>query len=676
MPQTYVGVLHPIGCTPKVGRLNTARMEVFRALFTLLLMKPKALNHLTHLHFYGGSKGQSLCLLLIPFLFTNVPTVFGGNHAPGKIFILTNASRDLGEFRAFARIASRLKPYGRVQVNIGVLADKSWHELPRGGSSWHEYASFTSTPAKFFPHPRIARFYPADWVAKNRALLLAKATVLRELGLEGAFFGKSSYFLPEAFFREHPHLRGPRIDHPRRSRQEEFSWCVDLPETREMIEWMVAELKRHVPEIQTIVETTNDAGGGLCWAAALYSGPNGPEHCRHRNAGQRVRDWMETLHRGARKGGGHVTVRLHSSNFWQNEEDVILPLLPPDTYLDNRDPSLLEVGSLINDAYPVLGLLNPLALLSGMERFQRPEIRTVWVRSTAMYARADEPNGTVEKLVEIIGESITEPARGLLPRLQKLRRLAARWAGESNAEKLLEAFYQFDQAFRLKRAAAPGYSNFYCGVSMRHLTRPLLIKPELLAAEDESYFLPFVFNIHPSEARNDYIDQHGSRMEGPARWNDAGLRAALDGAATAAGAVEGLKEAPETKWLSQLAVSLRMWASEVRSVHNFYFAQLIRDRQSYALSGPPSIPTKLATWTGDPDLQEWNQIQRAEFDNTNELVKLLENGGLAYFSRAKAPNYEDTFVMGTDILGALNHKTEIMRQHWLDAERVLTPPHK
>src|ERR1035437_546238 len=120
----------------------------------------------------------------------------------------------------------------------------------------------------------------------------------------------------------------------------------------------------------------------------------------------------------------------------------------------------------------------------------------------------------------MVEDSIAEPARGTLPRLQKMRRLAERWSGEQNAERLFNAFYQMDEAFRLKQAAAPRYSTLYCGVSMRQITRPLLIRPDLLAPNEEAYFLPYVFNIHEAEARNDYIDLHGDRFWGPGEWKD------------------------------------------------------------------------------------------------------------------------------------------------------------
>lgn len=133
------------------------------------------------------------------------------------------------------KIAARLQPYGQVQVDIGILADKSWHEMPAGGSPGHEHATNASAMSKFFPHPKIAPFLPAVWVEKNRKPLVAKAAILRQAGLEAAFSSNDTHIRPEAFFRKYPRLRGPRVDHPRRSLQEEFSWCVDRPETLEMV---------------------------------------------------------------------------------------------------------------------------------------------------------------------------------------------------------------------------------------------------------------------------------------------------------------------------------------------------------------------------------------------------------------------------------------------------------
>jgi len=598
-------------------------------------------------------------------------------QAAEKVFMFPiRGCRNLDQFRTYAELAARLKPYGRVQIAISALADKSWFEMPEGGSPWHEYACYMPAPWKFYPHPRIAPHIPADWVARNRQMLLAKAAVVRELGLEAIFSGKNSEMLPESFFQEYPHLRGPRVDHPRRSRKEAFSWCVDLPETQEMIEWMMAELLRNVPEIKTFISGTNDAGSGLCWAAAQYPGPNGPQHCKNRNVGVRVRDLVETVQRGAQKGGGDIVFRWGNVNFWQNEMDVVLPLLPPNSFINSRDPSLMSVGTLINQNYPFLGIIDPLAVIQSMERYHRSGTRNVSIGFSAMYDRYEDTPESVARLLDIVEDCINKPTSGLRERLDKLAEIAGRWGGETNREKVFEAFYNMHQAFALKGAVAPRYSNFYCGVSIRYLTRPLLIKPELLTAEEEAYFLPHIFNIRENEARMDYIDLHGGRMYGPANWDDRGLANALGLARNAAAALENLDSAPEKEWLKKIAVGLRMWASEVRSINNFYHAQLIRDQNAQVLAGKPRIPAKVASWDGEKGNLEWNEIMRDEFDNTSELIVMLEKGGLELVARAKDPKYEDTFLLGPDLVGQLKKKARIMRAHWLDVQDYLAPPLK
>ncbi len=239
--------------------------------------------------------------------------------------------------------------------------------------------------------------------------------------------------------------------------------------------------------------------------------------------------------------------------------------------------------------------------------------------------------------------------------------------------------YDINRAFELKNALAgafANYSEFYCGVSMRHLNRPLVLKPELLTPEEERYFLPYVFNPRQSEARMDYIDFHGGRMSATTNWDDPALRRALAMADRAGATLQHLEGAPEGEFLRKMGLSVRMWAHEVRSIHNFFHAQLLRDKYADILNGPKRLPAKVASWEGDPGNLEWNAIMRDELDNTHELIALLEAGGLELVARAKDPRYEDTFLMGPDLVGQLRQKTKIMREHWLDVQDYLAPPHK
>jgi hypothetical protein len=392
----------------------------------------------------------------------------------------------------------------------------------------------------------------------------------------------------------------------------------------------------------------------------------------------------EAMHRGAAKAGGEVDVRIGGS-FSAAELDDIARQLPPRTYLSgrdplvvgghgvsDRDPTAVGVSTMVLDTYPVLGLLNPVAALSAMERF--PEARTLVLGSSLpWYYRADESLDTVSRLVDLVDSAISSPVKGEMPRLRRLRELAARWAGEANADRIAEAFSLLDEAVR-QRAQVGRYSTLYAAVSTRHLTRPLLLRPEVLSPAEEARFLPFIFNISEGEARNDYADVHGGRIVG--RWEDAAYPRFTAAALQAAALFEETRDAPEQRWFSQTALSIRMWVSAMQSVRNFVHAQRIRDARQKELAAPPHPHFKQAGSAGDADYFRWYQILRDELDNTAELIRLLDSGGLTHFAHARDPRDEDTFLFGPDVVPTLAEKRRLMRVHWLDAQKYFAPPLK
>ncbi|MFC2076881.1 hypothetical protein ACFLT7_07350 [candidate division KSB1 bacterium] len=590
-----------------------------------------------------------------------------------RIIEVSNASHNIEDFKQYAELAARLKPYGEVQISISALADKSWYEFPPGGSSWHDYLCYKVAPWKYFPHPKIAPFVPAEHVAANRKLLAAKLKVIRKLGLKASFSGVSSHILPEAFFEAYPEYRGARVDHPRRSTREEFSWCLDQPETREMVTWMVSEIIREAPEVKTWRTKTNDAGSGLCWAAAQYPGPNGPMHCQHLTAGERVRNMNLAELEGARRGGGDMVIIWSSANFWREDEESVQNNLAENVYF-RRPGGSARLGMMLGQVYPFRGLFSPIRVISSMAGFK--DAANMSLSYTAMYDRADDSPESIAKMLDLAEDCITEPAITEKERKAKLIKFTTLWAGQANSEKVIAAFIEMDEALRQARSAAPRYSPSYNGVSMRHINRPLVIKPELLTAEEESYFLPHVFNPSLNEARMDYIDFHGGRMTGPEAWADSSFWGALVKIRHAGEVFMNLKDAPEGAWLKKLGLSLCMFAGEMRSIHNFYHGQLIRDKYADILNGPKRIPPKVGSWEGEPGNLEWNAIMRNEFDNTIEMIELLKDGGMEVVAHADDPRYEDTFLLGPDLIAQMEKKARIMREHWLDVQDYLAPPHK
>jgi hypothetical protein len=597
--------------------------------------------------------------------------------AQDRAFIINAPIKNLDEFRKLAKQALRLKPYGRVQINISSLADKSFHEIPEKGSPWHEYASNNPSPFKFFPDPKLAPFIPAEFVKKNRQLLLDKARILHELGLEASFFGYEPNFLPTAFFEAYPHMLGPRVDHPRRSTEKAFAPCTNVKETQEMYSGMMAEMLKNVPEISSFFFKTNDAGAGICWSYWLYTGPNGATKCKDIPMGERVRTLLNSFQDGASKAGKKLAVYLDeaSSNFSDEEKEDIQKHLPANCFYESTpDHKIINVGSLISSNYPVTGVIDPVSFIETTKSINDRSVKSVFINFRASYDRGYERLDVTDVVFEMLENMLKDqPLQGSISNQQELRKLCELWAGSKSADKLLNAFNALDDALKYKSAVIPRVSTLYWGVTTRHITRPLVIAPNRLSEQEESYFLPYIFNVSKEQARTDFTDVHGSHNIIP----DGSTQNYIKRLSKVYELLESVdSSAPKKEFISKMATSLRIIASIMRSCGNFAEAQEIRDRNKDKLNGPIHFPSKETTFTGDPDFIRFNEIARDELDNTQDLIDILENGGMDLLSYAKDAKYEDRFVLGPDLVKQLKKKRKIMLDHWRDIEDYLTSPFK
>jgi len=592
-----------------------------------------------------------------------------------RVFIIHAPITDLKEFRELAKQASMLKPYGRVEINISTLADKSFHEIPDGRNFWYEYASRNPTPYKFFPDPKIAPFIPTEFVKKNRELLLTKAKILREYGLDAAFWSYEPNFLPDAFFDKYPEMLGPRVDHPRRNNQPAFAPCISVEETREMYQRMVAELLKNVPEIKTFFFKTNDAGSGICWSDWQYVGPNGPSHCKHKSMGERVALLMNTFQDGAKKSGNDISIYLTGSMFSDEEKKDIYAHLPENCYYQSHNSDKVKaVASLAVSHFPVKGMLDPLDFLRKIKSIDEEQDKTIFISFRASYDRGYERLDVSAKFLEMFVKYLNvEIGEGEINELRALQQICEEWAGEQYDETLLKAILALDEANKYKSTALGRVSAIYWSVSSRHITRPLVFAPHLLKKEEERYFMTHVFNPSEEEARMDYTDIHGGHLD----VQEGAVKSYLSKLNMAVSLLEKVgDEAPEKKLIQDLATGLRLYGSFIRSAGNFAEAQTIRERNNDKIQTGPHLPGKSGDWTGDTDLQKFNAVMRDELDNAQELIVLLENGGMDFINHAETTEYEDTFLLGPHLIEQLKLKRKIMLKHWVDIEGYLATPFK
>lgn len=612
--------------------------------------------------------------VLLLFLFTGYAN---GQKQDDAIFVVHSSYHDVETFSDFSGQIARLKPFGRIDMNINSTAEKAGFEMPDGGSPWHEYAAHDRSLMKFFPDEKIAPFIPEELVVKNRQLLLSKVKIIQDLGLSAGYRSNEPHFLTEAFFESYPHLRGPRVDHPRRSLQMEFAPCLHQQEAEEMYQNMANTLFENVPEIHTVHFNMNDAGCGLCWADWLYSGPNGPSSCSNHNISESVLILVNVFKKAARQTGHDIDIFMRGM-FTNSEIDEIVSLLPANCYIRGTDkgnnPPRKSLGSMAWSAYPVKGIINPLGILRTLNRNSENIPQRYNLSFGGAYDRGTECLETVEKVVDIVEDYLTSPTEeGQISTLQSLQELCVKWAGEESADQLFKALVALDEVLKSKQATIAGLSTLYWGVSTRHITRPLVFAPERLSPQDEAYFLPFIFNVSLDEARNDYMDIHGGGHNAIPMGSTGNF---LNGLRRVYISMEQITNAPEQDFLDNMAMALRIYSSVVRSCGNFNDAQIIRNRNKEVLAGPVHRPSKDPTWTGDQDLQDFNQIMRDELDNTNELIVLLENWGMELINHAEDSQLEDTFLLGPNLIENLKQKRKIMLDHWLDIEDYLASPFK
>ncbi len=597
----------------------------------------------------------------------------GGSEKEVKnVFIVFNTGEEMQYFRPFAQQMARLKQFGRVDVTINSPALKGEFECPKGSCDWHEYAAYNRSVAAFYPDKKLLPFVPEDYILKNRQLLQSKVGVLRELGLSAAFSSNEPRYLPEKFFERYPDMRGPRVDHPRRSVQKEFAPCFHQPETVEIYRNMVDQLYKNAPEIRTLYFSMNDAGSGTCWEDWLYSGPNGPAGCRNINKSEAIVALLNVYKEGAKKAGHDVDIYFKGM-FTDEEMDDLVLKLPANCYLAGRNyPAVKNISGLMGETYPVKGIINPLEIVRAMSRNvigQNIYVFNFW----SSYSRAQERIETITKIVDIVEENLMNPpGAGEINALNTLKRFCVKWAGQEHSEQLFNAFVSLDNSLNENQGALRGLSTLYWGVSTRQITRPLVFAPGLLTQAEEKYFLPYIFNVSIDEARNDYMDIHGGNRELPVNVTE-NLVNSLKRISASIGKI---KNAPEQRFLEDMAKALHLFSCVVRSCGNFNDAQIIRNRNKEVLARPIHRPGKIPTWDGDQDLLDFNAIMRDELDNMQEMINILESGGMDLISTSKQPFPEDTFILGPDLIDQLKMKRKIMLAHWTDIEGYLSTPFK
>ncbi|TVQ19138.1 MAG: hypothetical protein EA382_16925 [Spirochaetaceae bacterium] len=590
------------------------------------------------------------------------------------------ASADLASFEEQARSAADL---GATHVYISQIEKSRWLWERDRSDPYPNWSMLLTSLFKIIRPEPIAAHLPAEFSDRNYRYVAQKSEIATRLGLRCAMLLKEPFFLPEAVFREHPGWRGPRCDHPRRARNHYFSPCVDHPEVLAMYHDAVELLCRDTGT-DYIQILTNDSGGGLCWSSGLYSGANGPAHCRSIPMAQRIGGFLDTFQAGAAAAGVELEVEINSNiGYKENEHimDGVWPHLAAGQTVNGKDRrGRLRTGeATMNYDYtlmPVRNVVQPFAFLRALEEADRGEFANLRVVLT--------PTDFGEYHF-LLREYARRPTRGPVDRARIVGRLAATIAGRRHAHLLAQAWQLLDEAIEhFRDTALEGLVS--CAVNQRWINRPFVLFPGELAPEETAYWRPFLFQANDEAHANDLLDiQNSSFIRGYSgvfiavraldkaiakftRAADLVSMVAHAPADTAAGAdAPAADDQSRARLLALHADRIRLLCCFMRNAKNAIIFQHVVDTTDY-----DRTPEVSPEWPLDAErnLLRFEEISRSEIDTANDIIRLISGREAEMLDLAPTHEIEDVFLLSPRIADQLRAKTHIMLDRLLDGKRL------
>lgn len=582
---------------------------------------------------------------------------------------------DLGEYRAYAKLAKEL---GATHLAACQIEPSMWQWDVNRYDPYPNWSMHRATIFKFVVPEELKPYLPADYAARNLALLKERVKVLDEFGLKATFTGMEPAYLPEKAYRDHPNWRGPRCDQSSRARNEYYAPCTDDPEMRALLVKGVTMLCKEVP-FEHFELMCNDSGSGLCWFPRLYAGPNGPDRCRFGAIADRIVNYLSIFQEGAKAAGIEATV-----NFNRYVTKVILdqtlPKLKPGQALENRTPGKKVATAIVGfpnpfaeHTYPIWSMPRVAKVVEQLQAAERNPSGNVSVTIRSL----DEED--MIRLMRMYFGKKVGPTR--IDAEVALAKLAATFVGEEKADRLVRVWTAIEDFDRQFDCFQTGGHVFLLGTThQRWLTRPLVPFPAELKPEEKDYYRAYQFQAREEKNADDLLDLQAHRWLGgyggrfAFRSTCNRFWGPVDAAtATARDLVASAKDGASRSYLEALVLKLRLYRAVAKNALDVIDYQFHLDE---ALKNQPKVcRTEQVNNQGDVQWYEFNEITRSEIDNTLEIVAILDEAE-AKGCRVIRTAARDAFtnVMNLPpvprLVGELRKKVEIMENHRRDVNRL------
>lgn len=533
---------------------------------------------------------------------------------------------------------------------------------------------------KLFVPDLLKEWVPEEYARRQRELIAEKARILKKHGLKGAAFLYDPMYWPEAVYRAYPEYRGPRVDNPHSCLHPRYSPCVDHPEVLAMYQKSFEQLQTLSEGVlDLVILRTNDSGTGICWTR-LYNGLNGPERCREISSGQRISRFLQACREGMDQGEARNPRIYIGGGAVGGERPVDLAQSLPEHcgYYSHARAALggerILSGFLsLFATYPIRGLCSPFEIIEQLSfAHQRNWPEIVLFTCPSIFGNDWEGNREVLKVIELYQQN---PGHRLTARINLAKEAAIALYGAEHADDIVEAWWNLYQAATILSKNTVGMANliFWGSLAQRWLTRPLVVFPERLTAEEKQHYQPYLFQANEHHDSLDMLDQEPLRQfdgknnldlfnkhfdEATRHYRNAcqRIQAVLD-----------RSEEPNPMLAEQITAYklLFRFLQNIRNVINFQIQYEILQKKIQRLD--------TVSYERAGELREHkillDGLMRSEIDNSLMLAELVESeAGRKALYVASSEEGETPLMLGPGFSKALRKKAEVMLDHVVDID--------
>lgn len=588
----------------------------------------------------------------------------------------------LEDFETHAR---RAKELGATHIMITADLPPAMWQYEQSGDPYTAWFVINPGLLKIFPPEKVQPFVNAEFAQEIVDLLKERCVILRKLGLKGYWFTNEPQVLPEAFFIEYPHLRGPRVDQANRARMAHFAPSADQQETLDLYADSMKQLLTDCPEIELFYFLTTDSGSGFCWSPALYPGKNGNTRFKLRPMEDRVAGWLLNLRRAAESVGKNILVNI---NEIEPREWMLPTFADPMKIIEKLEPGLainhmeapdgkrfISRGTgpvWWNPFYPVVGIARPFDFIRQCVEEAQQEA-TIRVSMVNDIENADLLFGLLAKYQE-------QQPKTEFEIISLLRDAAAEIGGEAQADRILSLWMRIDQIEKYLGTLDFGPLFIMTCVLTRWTTRPLLPFPEELPKEAKDYYLKYILQAKDDEQADNPLDVQAMDMfkgwgakllvQSALGKVEAEIKAARDILSELAESAEGELKQQWLLWDKKLDAMRCL----VRNVDQVVSHQAHIDRIKARVAEVPVDQNPVLGVQAGWDYEDCLNTARAEIDNSLYLKQLIESTDSPLIDIAPDARNENVLRFGPDFTQQLKLKTDIMNAHWQDYKRLFETP--